>query len=140
VPSFNITDVLNYEGYPILELPLVFFAFLLTIPMMLHKSPFDIAEAHQEIVGGPEIEYSGPFYEAVYTGKWIEYVYVFTFVFLFGGSHYWLGALLVIFAFLFVNLVDNSTARLDFRKMVKFAWFVLIPLASINVILLALFR
>jgi len=138
--SFNIIDVLNYEGYPILELPLVFFAFLLTIPMMLHKSPFDIAEAHQEIIGGPEIEYSGPFYEAVYTGKWIEYVYVFTFVFLFGGSHYWLGALLVIFAFLFVNLIDNSTARLDFRKMVKFAWFVLIPLASINVILLALFK
>ena len=138
--SFNIIDVLSYEGYPILKLPLVFFAFLLTIPMMLHKSPFDIAEAHQEIIGGPEIEYSGPFYEAVYTGKWIEYVYVFTFVFLFGGSHYWLGALLVIFAFLFVNLIDNSTARLDFRKMVKFAWFVLIPLASINVILLALFR
>jgi len=138
--SFNIIDVLNYEGYPILKLPLVFFAFLLTIPMMLHKSPFDIAEAHQEIIGGPEIEYSGPFYEAVYTGKWVEYVYVFTFVFLFGGSHYWLGALLVIFAFLFVNLIDNSTARLDFRKMVKFAWFVLIPLASINVILLALFR
>lgn len=138
--SFNIIDVLNYEGYPILKLPLVFFAFLLTIPMMLHKSPFDIAEAHQEIIGGPEIEYSGPFYEAVYTGKWVEYVYVFTFVFLFGGSHYWLGALLVIFAFLFVNLIDNSTARLDFRKMVKFAWFVLIPLASINVILLALFK
>jgi len=138
--SFNIIDVLNYEGYPILELPLVFFAFLLTIPMMLHKSPFDIAEAHQEIIGGPEIEYSGPFYEAVYTGKWIEYIYVFTFVFLFGGSHYWLGALLVIFAFLFVNLIDNSTARLDFRKMVKFAWFVLIPVASINVILLALFK
>lgn len=138
--SFSITDVLNYEGYPILELPLVFFAFLLTIPMMLQKSPFDIAEAHQEIVGGPEIEYSGPFYEALYTGKWIEYIYVFTFVFLFGGSHYWLGVLLVIFAFLFVNLVDNSTARLDFRKMVKFAWLVLIPLASINVILLALFR
>ena len=138
--SFNITDVLSYDGYPILELPLVFFAFLLTIPMMLQKSPFDIAEAHQEIVGGPEIEYSGPFYEALYTGKWIEYIYVFTFVFLFGGSHYWLGILLVIFAFLFVNLVDNSTARLDFRKMVKFAWLVLIPLASINVILLALFR
>lgn len=138
--SFNIIDVLSYEGYPILKLPLVFFAFLLTIPMMLHKSPFDIAEAHQEIIGGPEIEYSGPFYEAVYTGKWIEYVYVFTFVFLFGGSHYWLGALLVIFAFLFVNLIDNSTARLDFRKMVKFAWFVLIPVASINVILLALFK
>ena len=136
--SFDIKNVLSYEGYPIFEIPLVFFAFLLTIPIMLQKSPFDIAEAHQEIIGGPEIEYSGPFYEALYTGKWIEYIYVFTFVFLFGGNHYWLGIILVIFAFLFVNLLDNSTARLDFRRMVKFAWAVLIPMAALNVILLAL--
>ena len=106
--SFNIKDVLSYEGYPVFELPLVFLAFLLTIPMMLQKSPFDIAEAHQEIIGGPEIEYSGPFYEALYTGKWIEYIYVFTFVFLFGGSHYWLGALLVIFAFFNLCCFLNS--------------------------------
>ena len=138
VGSFDIKDILNYKGYPILELPLVFIAFLLTIPMLLQKSPFDVAEAHQEIIGGPEIEYSGPFYEALYTGKWIEYIYVFTFVFLFGGNHYWLGALLVIIAFLFVNLLDNSTARLDFRRMVKFAWIILIPSAALNVILLAL--
>ncbi len=140
VGSFDIKDILSYDGYPILKLPFVFIAFLLTIPMMLQKSPFDVAEAHQEIIGGPEIEYSGPFYEALYTGKWIEYIYVFTFVFLFGGSHYWLGALLVIFAFLFVNLLDNSTARLDFRRMVKFAWGFLIPMAAFNVILLALFE
>ena len=138
--SFDINEVLSYNGYPVFELPLVFIAFLLTIPMMLQKSPFDIAEAHQEIIGGPEIEYSGPFYEALYTGKWIEYIYVFTFVFLFGGNHYWLGALLVVFAFLFVNLLDNSTARLDFRAMVKFAWSVLIPMAALNVILIALWQ
>ena len=140
VGSFDIRDVLNYEGYPILEIPVVFFAFLLTIPMMLQKSPFDVAEAHQEIIGGPEIEYSGPFYEALYTGKWIEYIYVFTFVFLFGGSHYWLGILLAVLSFLFINLLDNSSARLDFRTMVKFAWSVLIPMAALNVILLALWQ
>jgi ech hydrogenase subunit B len=137
VGSFNIVDVLHYDGYPILKLPLVYIAFLFTIPIMLQKSPFDVAEAHQEIIGGPEIEYSGPFYEALYTGKWIEYIYIFTFVFLFGGSHYWLGLLLVVFTFLVVQLIDNATARLDFRRMVKFAWSVLIPLAALNVILLA---
>jgi ech hydrogenase subunit B len=135
--SFDFKHILHYNGYPILQLPLVFIAFLLTIPMMLQKSPFDIAEAHQEIIGGPEIEYSGPFYEALYTGKWIEYIYVFTFVFLFGGKHYWLGALLVVFSFFFVNLLDNASARLDFRRMVKFAWGFLIPMAALNVIILA---
>jgi len=48
--------------------------------------------------------------------------------------------LLVIFAFLFVNLLDNASARLDFRKMVKFAWAVLIPMAALNVILLSLWQ
>jgi len=137
--SFNINDILHSSA-PIYQLPLVFMAFLFIIPMMLQKSPFDIAEAHQEIIGGPEIEYSGPFYEAVYTGKWIEYIYVFFFVFLFGGNNYILGAILVIFAFLFVNLLDNSTARLDFRRMVKFSWTFLIPLAALNIILIALWR
>jgi len=136
--SFNIEHILHYEGLPIIKLPLVFIAFVLTIPMLLQKSPFDIAEAHQELIGGPEIEYSGPFYEALYTGKWIEYLYVYTFVFLFAGSHYILGIFLVLAVFLFINLLDNSTARLDFRRMVKFAWALLIPMAALNVILLAL--
>ncbi|AZV46326.1 EchB [Nautilia sp. PV-1] len=140
VGSFNLKDILTYPGVPLFQIPVVFVAFVLAIPMMLHKSPFDVAEAHQEIIGGPEIEYSGPFYEAVYTGKWIEYVYVFFFVFLFGGSHYWLGALLVFLVFIFVNALDNATARLDFRRMVKFSWFVLIPISALNIIFLALWR
>jgi ech hydrogenase subunit B len=137
--SFNLNDILESEPL-IYKLPLVFMAFMFIIPMMLQKSPFDVAEAHQEIIGGPEIEYSGPFYEAVYTGKWIEYIYVFTFVFLFGGHNYILGLILVIFAFFFVNLLDNATARLDFRRMVKFSWVFLIPLAALNIILLVLWR
>lgn len=136
--SFDISKILTSDTIPIASLPLVFIAFLGVIPMMLHKSPFDIAEAHQEIVGGPDIEYSGPFYESVYTARWIEYVYVYTFVFLFGGSNYFVGAILVLLTFLFINAVDNSTARLDYQRMLKFAWFILIPMAMINILFLAL--
>lgn len=68
--SFNLYYILKSEPL-IYKLPLVLMAFMFIIPMMLQKSPFDIAKAHHEIIGGPEIEYSGPFYEAVYTGKWI---------------------------------------------------------------------
>jgi len=140
VGSFNLKDILTYQGIPILQMPVIFVSFVLAIPMMLHKSPFDVAEAHQEIIGGVEIEYSGPFYEAVYTGKWIEYVYVFFFVFLFAGSHYLLGLGLVLAVFIFINALDNATARLDFRRMVKFSWFMLIPLSALNIIFLALWR
>ncbi len=136
--SFDYRVILSSDSIPLFKLPLVFAAFVGTIPMLLHKSPFDIAEAHQEIIGGPDIEYSGPFYEAVYTGRWIEYVYVFFIVFLFGGSNYFVGALLVVFTFLLIMAIDNSTARLDYRKMLKFAWFILIPLAAINIFFLAM--
>ena len=138
--TFQIKQLLNSDVMPIVYLPLVFVAYLLSLPAVLKKSPFDIAEAHQEIIGGPEIEYSGKFYEAVYTAKWIEYIYAFFFVFLFTGKNYLLGFLLALFAFTFVNLVDNATARVNFRQMVGFHWYVLIPLVVINIMLLALWR
>jgi ech hydrogenase subunit B len=46
----------------------------------------------------------------------------------------------VLAVFIFVNALDNATARLDFRRMVKFSWFVLIPISALNIIFLALWR
>jgi len=138
--SWSVRDILSYSGLPILYLPLVFIAFVLIIPAILKKSPFDISEAHQEIIGGPEIEYSGFFYEAIYTAKWIEYVFVFAIVFLFTGVHWWLGLALSLLVFLFINALDNSTCRANFHQMIKFAWFVLLPLAALNIFVLALWR
>jgi ech hydrogenase subunit B len=138
--TFEVSKILSASTPPVVYLPLVFLAVLLSLPTLLKKSPFDLAEAHQEIIGGPEIEYSGRFYEAIYTAKWIEYVYTFFFVFLFAGSHYLLGAALVVAAFFLVNLIDNVTARVNFRQMVAFHWYVLIPVAIVNLLLLALWR
>jgi ech hydrogenase subunit B len=138
--SFQVSELLHTCKLPVLYLPLLFIALLLSLPGLLKKSPFDVAEAHQEIIGGPEIEYSGKFYEAIYTAKWIEYVYAFFFVFLFAGSSYLLGALLVLVSFFLVNLIDNATARFNFRQMVAFHWYVLVPLAVVNLMLLALWR
>ncbi len=138
--TFQISQILHSDKLPILYLPMVFVALLLSLPSVLKKSPFDVAEAHQEIIGGPEIEYSGKFYEAIYTAKWIEYVYAFFFVLLFAGGNWFLGALLVLISFFLVNLIDNATARVNFRQMVAFHWYVLIPLAVINLMLVALWR
>jgi len=138
--SFQVSELLHTCKLPVLYLPLLFIALLLSLPGLLKKSPFDVAEAHQEIIGGPEIEYSGKFYEAIYTAKWIEYVYAFFFVFLFAGSSYLIGALLVLVSFFLVNLIDNATARFNFRQMVAFHWYVLVPLAVVNLMLLALWR
>ncbi len=137
--SWSVADILKSQP-PIFKMPLLFFALLFVLPVILKKSPFDVSEAHQEIIGGAEVEYSGLFYEAVYTAKWLEYVFVYFLVFLFGGSNYLLGLLLVAVAFLFVNLLDNSTTRLTFHHMVKFSWAVLVPLAAFNVFWVALWN
>jgi ech hydrogenase subunit B len=138
--TWSVEEMFKYPGIPLIYLPLVFIAFVLAIPAILKKSPFDISEAHQEIIGGPEVDYSGFFYEAIYTAKWIEYVFVFAIVFLFTGAHWWLGLALSLIVFIFVNALDNSTCRTTFHQMIKFAWFILLPLAALNIFVLALWR
>lgn len=132
----------SFEASKILNAPssigssfLGFLALLIALPGLLKKSPFDAAEAHQEIVGGAEIEFSGIFYEAVYTAKWLDMLFVFTLVFLFGGSNFTLGALLAILAFFAVLFIDNSTARIRYSDMVRILYSVAFVLAGINIIL-----
>jgi len=132
--SFQISSIIGSD--PLLyKMPLTFIALLLILPIKLKKSPFDVAEAHQEIAGGAEIEYSGIFFEAIYTAKWLDYIFVYALVFLFGGSNYLLGAGLVIGTFIYINALDNSTARVDYRQMLKFSYFIALPVAFINLLI-----
>ncbi len=112
-----------------------FAALLVAMPGLLKKSPFDVAEAHQEIVGGAEIEFSGIFYEAVYTAKWLDMLFVFTLLFLFGGDNYLLGAVLASGAFLLLLLVDNATARVRYSDMVRIIYSVAFVLAAGNLLI-----
>ena len=132
--SFQISSIISND--PLLyKMPLTFIALLLILPIKLKKSPFDVAEAHQEIAGGAEIEYSGIFFEAIYTAKWLDNIFVYALVFLFGGSNYLLGAGLVVGTFIYINALDNSSARVDYRQMLKFSYFVALPVAFINLLI-----
>lgn len=116
--SFSI-EAIRLSETSIGTLTLLFLAFLLIVPIKLKKSPFDAAEAHQEIVGGVEIEYSGLFFEFVYMAKWLEYVFIYLLLTLFAGSNMLLALALVLVVFLGVNLVDNATARVKVEHLVK---------------------
>jgi len=104
------------------------------VPIKVKKSPFDVGEAHQEIVGGVEIEYSGVFYEFLYMSRFLEYIFIYSFVYLFGGESHWIGAVLVAGVFLLVNLVDNATARVRASHMVKIIYSVAMSLAVLNLL------
>jgi len=135
--SFDIAAILDGGGY-LLQMPLLFAALLIVLPIKLKKSPFDTVEAHQEIVGGVEIEYSGLFYEFLYMARFLEYLFVYGIVYLFGGASPWLGALLVLGVFLLVNLVDNATARVRTDQMVRIVYALAFTLATANLIWIVL--
>jgi len=120
------------------ELFLLFLAFLLIIPIKLKKSPFDATDAHQEIVGGVEVEFSGVFFEIVYMAKWIEYIFIYSVLLLFTGDSFLLGSLIFIGVFLLVNLIDNSTARVKIEHLVQITLFLGLSLSIINLMILGI--
>lgn len=137
--SFDTSSIFNYGGSLLFKMPLAFLALLMVLPIKLKKSPFDIAEGHQEITGGVELEFSGIFYEAIYTARWLDYVFCYTLVYLFGANDPLLGMGLVLFVFLFINGLDNSSARVNYKQMLKFSLAVALPIAFINLLITILF-
>lgn len=131
--SFDIS-VIKEQSPQIGSLFLIFLAFLLILPIKLKKSPFDAAEAHQEIVGGAEIEFSGIFFEFVYMAKWLEYIFIYLLLFLFAGNSFVLATLLFLVVFLLINLVDNSTARIRVQDLVKIVIGIGLTLCLVNLI------
>lgn len=131
--SFDISAILQKEGY-LPQMLLLFAAVAVIVPVKVKKSPFDIGEAHQEIVGGVEIEYSGIFYELLYMSRFLEYIFIYSFIFLFGGADIWMGSVLVAAVFLAVNLVDNATARLRPTDTFKSVYALAAVMALINLV------
>ena len=133
--SFDAAAAFQSEQPLLLKMPLAFIALLLVLPIKLKKSPFDVAEAHQELTGGVELEFSGIFYEAVYTAKWLDYLFCYALVYLFAGNNILLGIGLIIFTFFYLNALDNSTARVSYKQMLRFSLTVSFSLAFINLLL-----
>ncbi len=131
--SFEITAILQDSSH-LMQMPLLFIALLMIIPIKVKKSPFDVVEAHQEIVGGVEVEYSGIFYEFLYMARFLEYLFIYSFVFLFGGDSSILGGFLVLIVFFLINLVDNATARVRTADMMKIVYFGAISISVINLV------
>jgi ech hydrogenase subunit B len=133
--SFNASAAFTHSTPLLYQMPLAFVALLLVLPIKLKKSPFDVAEAHQEVTGGVELEFSGLFFEAVYTAKWLDYVFCYTLVYLFAGNNIILGIGLMLFTFLYLNALDNSTARVNYKQMLRFSLGVSFSLAFINLLI-----
>jgi len=131
--SFSIA-IIRENTAQIIPLFLLFLSYLLIMPIKLKKSPFDAHVAHQEIVGGVEIEFSGVFFEFLYMAKWLEYVFVYLLLMLFAGNNFLLALALFIVIFFLVNLLDNATARIKVYDLIKIVLGIGLTLGLINLV------
>lgn len=138
VSLITIGFLTNFEIIPFFSLnfPFASFAFLMGILGKLSLPPFHIPEAEQEIVAGPLTEYSGPrlamFKLARGTAFWV--LISLGAVFFLGANNLANFAVnsLVLLAILIIFRV--VFARLRITEAFKIYWFVIGPLAVIDII------
>lgn len=159
--SLNLEKILfaqaeaGFFGWYIWTQPVACLIFFIAAMAESNRLPFDLTECEQELVGGFHTEYSGMKFAMFFLG---EYTHVITISFLtsilfFGGWHFpwiaevnsvyvgaWIVKLLVLLTkvFLVVVLIQMlrwTIPRFRFDQLMGLAWKVLIPLATVNVVL-----
>jgi ech hydrogenase subunit B len=132
--SFEIGSIYSAAQPLIYTLPLALLAIFVILPIKARKSPFDIADAHQEIAQGPETEYSGKYLGLLYITHFFELFFILWFVGLFFVQNIVVRLALMAIAYVFLIVIDNVTARLRVDQMLKQVFIVGMILLIINLI------
>lgn len=137
--SFMSIDILCSDKLVISYIPGIFVALICILPIKFRKSPFDIAtshHAHQELVKGLTTEFAGPTLAFFEIAHWYETVFLLGLVFLFFAKVPIIAALVVVAAYIIQILIDNTFARLQFKKVLGIAWTITILLGGGNLLVL----
>ena len=127
--------------------PVAFIVYLITAFAETNRAPFDMPEAEQELTGGYHTEYGGMKFAIFFLGEYINILAVsaVAVTFFLGG---WLGpwdlpvvwflvkVFLLVFFFMWVR---GTMARLRYDQLMRFGWKVLVPIATVNLIVTAYF-
>ncbi len=121
------------------------FALIIVLVIRLQKSPYDIATAHQEIVSGPYVEYSGPFLGITKLAHWFDLAILLGVFTLFFWNENLLvsiiGKLVIVAVAMFATqLIDNSTARLTRERMLTFTLVIGSVLVAVNFAIIYLIK
>jgi ech hydrogenase subunit B len=137
VHSFKISAVMAWEEPLLPRLPFLFVALGYTLTIKLRKSPFDLStshHAHQELVKGLLTDYSGPFLALAEIGHWFDLVLLLCFCALFWATS-WVGMLILVGAtYLLEIVIDNVSARMNWRWMLGYVWAMGLTLCLVNLI------
>ena len=119
------------------SMPLLFLAFLCAVAIEMEKSPFDLASshhAHQEIVKGVTLEYSGPFLGIIEIAHFYETTFFFVLLMAFWHTNWIIALVVALSGLIFLLVLDNSFARLTPNWMLRFMWTVPLSMALANLI------
>ncbi len=127
-----------------------FIIYLITAFAETNRAPFDLPEAEQELTAGYHTEYGGMKFAMFFMAEYINILAVSSIaVTLFFGG--WLAPFgpnipIVWFLFkvalfvLFFMWVRATMARLRYDQLMSFGWKVLIPIATLNLLITAYFK
>ena len=147
--TLSLTEIVEQQRvhWYIWTNPISFIIYVITAFAETNRAPFDLPEAEQELIGGYHTEYGGLKFAIFFLGEYINILAVSSIaVTLFLGG--WLGpwelpfvwfiakvALFVIF-FMWVRA---TMARFRYDQLMSFGWKVLLPIATINLLITAFF-
>lgn len=142
--TFKVREIIASPDLPaIVKLPGVFIGFVFILTIKLRKHPFDLStshHAHQEMVKGITTEFSGEMFAVMEICHWYENVFFMGIVGLFFLNSNPLTILLAVAAisitYFILTLVDNTNARVKWKKMFKNAWITTIIVGALNVFIL----
>lgn len=135
--SFMASSVPMLRAPMVFHLPLVCAAFFFCVLIKMEKSPFDIAtshHAHQELVKGITVEYSGPLLAVLEIAHYYEVFMLYAVIAFFWSTSVVPGLLLAAVYFFAQCVADTSTARLVPLRVVSFMWSFPVLLAITNVL------
>lgn len=148
--TLSLTEIIEAqrEHWFIWTNPVSFVIYLITAFAETNRSPFDLPEAEHELTAGYHTEYGGMKFAMFFLAEYVNILAVSSIaVTLFFGG--WLGPwdlpvvwyALKVFIFVFFFMWVRATmARFRYDQLMSFSWKVLIPIATINLIITAYFR
>ncbi len=134
--SFKIAGLDTWNEPLLMKLPFLFVVLGYALTIKLRKSPFDLStshHAHQELVKGLLTDYSGPFLALTEIGHWYEIVLMLGFCSLFWASNWFAMMILILATYFLEVLIDNVSARMNWRWMLGYVWAMGLTLSMVNI-------
>jgi NADH-quinone oxidoreductase subunit H len=148
--SLSIVDIVKDQGDIWFVVPqfVGFLVFLAAGFAETSRAPFDLPESDAELVSGYNTEFGGMRFGSFFMAEYIEVVIIsgIAAACFLGGWHgpgpealgpLWMMLKLLFFVFLFI-WIRATLPRLRYDQLMSFGWKVLLPLATLNVLVTAI--